>query len=495
MASDGDGRDLREEDEENDDNDENTYLSDGVEGEDDDSDFGENILSGLEDSAVVEDCSWSVYTVRSRNPNPNLLLVLFSRVARIKFVLCSFKEDLWSVMVLLSLTLCFVYFISRPVTCAVCFEKIPSSGVTEMGCGHFYCNGCWTEYFIIQIKEGQSRHITCMTPTCKAICDEDVVRNFVSASHQDIVDRFDRFLLESYIEDNNMVKWCPSVPHCGNAIRVKGDIICEVECTCGLQFCFSCLAEAHSPCSCLMWELWLKKCDEESATINWIAVNTKPCPNWLCGGAVGRVNTWGYITRHSCGRFGEEQKKSMQLERAEVYRHMHYYNRYNAHTESFMLERELEKTISGRISNLGKEDDSWITNGLNTLFRSRSILSYSYPFAYCMFGEELFKDEMNPRERQIKQNLFEDQQQQLESNVERLSSFLGKGDFDFSDDTIMKARTNVITLSSIVDGLCKKIYEYIENDLLGPVQENHNISPYKSKHPPRAPQPSMFGCR
>nr|CAD1842565.1 unnamed protein product [Ananas comosus var. bracteatus] len=66
---DGDGRDLREEDEENDDNGENageeedTYLSDGVEEEDDDSDFGENILNGLEDSAVVEDCSWSVSTV------------------------------------------------------------------------------------------------------------------------------------------------------------------------------------------------------------------------------------------------------------------------------------------------------------------------------------------------------------------------------------------------------------------------------------------------
>nr|CAD1831214.1 unnamed protein product [Ananas comosus var. bracteatus] len=66
---DGDGRDLREEDEENDDNGENageeedTYLSDGAEEEDDDSDFEENILNGLEDSAVVEDCSWSVSTV------------------------------------------------------------------------------------------------------------------------------------------------------------------------------------------------------------------------------------------------------------------------------------------------------------------------------------------------------------------------------------------------------------------------------------------------
>nr|CAD1842372.1 unnamed protein product [Ananas comosus var. bracteatus] len=61
IHSDGDGRDLREEDKENDDNGENageeedTYLSDGVEEEDDDSDFGENILNGLEDSAVVED--------------------------------------------------------------------------------------------------------------------------------------------------------------------------------------------------------------------------------------------------------------------------------------------------------------------------------------------------------------------------------------------------------------------------------------------------------
>ncbi|OAY66560.1 Mitochondrial import receptor subunit TOM40-1, partial [Ananas comosus] len=61
-----------DEDEENDDNGENageeedTYLSDGVEEEDDDSDFGENILNGLEDSAVVEDCSWSVSTCRLR---------------------------------------------------------------------------------------------------------------------------------------------------------------------------------------------------------------------------------------------------------------------------------------------------------------------------------------------------------------------------------------------------------------------------------------------
>jgi len=136
----------------------------------------------------------------------------------------------------------------------------------------------WTEYFIVKINEGQSRRVRCMAPKCNAICDEAIIRKLVIARHPDIAERFERFLLESYIEDNDTVKWCPSTPHCGNAIRVKGDIYCEVECTCGCQFCFNCSLQAHSPCSCLMWELWIKKCRDESETVNWITVNTKPCP-------------------------------------------------------------------------------------------------------------------------------------------------------------------------------------------------------------------------
>lgn len=136
----------------------------------------------------------------------------------------------------------------------------------------------WTEYFIVKINEGQSRRVRCMAPKCNSICDEAVIRKLVIARRPDLAERFERFLLESYIEDNDTVKWCPSIPHCGNAIRVKGDIYCEVECTCGWQFCFNCSLQAHSPCSCVMWELWIKKCRDESETVNWITVNTKPCP-------------------------------------------------------------------------------------------------------------------------------------------------------------------------------------------------------------------------
>ncbi|KAK4280478.1 hypothetical protein QN277_012101 [Acacia crassicarpa] len=68
-----------------------------------------------------------------------------------------------------------------------------------------------------------------------------------------MAEKFDRFLLESYIEDNKRVQWCPSIPHCGNAIRVEDDQLCE--------------------------ELWAKKCRDESETVNWMADHAKPCPN------------------------------------------------------------------------------------------------------------------------------------------------------------------------------------------------------------------------
>lgn len=120
-----------------------------------------------------------------------------------------------------------------------------------------------------------------MAYKCNVICDEDKIRIYVNGKDPELGKKFDQYLLESYIEDNKKVKWCPSVPHCGNAIRVDSDEDCEVECACGVQFCFSCSSEAHSPCSCHMWALWTQKFKDESETINWMTVNTKNCPKCL----------------------------------------------------------------------------------------------------------------------------------------------------------------------------------------------------------------------
>ncbi|KAK9074034.1 hypothetical protein SSX86_006629 [Deinandra increscens subsp. villosa] len=394
--------------------------------------------------------------------------------------------------------------------CDICMEDLLSSEMTKMDCGHCFCNSCWTEHFIVKINEGQSRRIRCMAHKCFAICDEAIIRNLVNKRHPDLAEKFDRFLLESYIEDNKMVKWCPSAPHCGNAIRVEEDEFCEVECSCGNQFCFSCLCEAHSPCSCAMWELWTKKCRDESETNNWISANTKPCPKchkpveknggcnlvccvcgqafcWLCGGATGRNHTWTSIEGHSCGRYKEDCEKKSERAKRDLDRYMHYHDRYKAHTDSFKLESKLKETIQDRVAVLeGKysqlRDFSWVTNGLYRLFRSRRALSYSYPFAYCMFGEELLKNEMTKEELLIKQNLFEDQQQQLETNVERLSQLIEEPFEDYCEDGINKFRLKVINLCVITDTLCKKMFECIETELLDSLQFGfHNIAPYHSK--------------
>ena len=54
------------------------------------------------------------------------------------------------------------------------------------------------------------------------------------------------------------------------------------------------------------------------------------------------------------------------------------------------------------------------------LVHARRILGYSYVFAFYMFGQVMFADEISPARNAINQNLFENQQQQLEHMVRRL---------------------------------------------------------------------------
>ncbi|KAL5987145.1 hypothetical protein ACLOJK_041141 [Asimina triloba] len=350
-----------------------------------------------------------------------------------------------------------------PVTCNICFDNVSGDAVTTMDCGHCFCNGCWREHFLVKISDGESRHIRCMEHKCNAICDEAVVRHLVSMKRPDMAKRFDRYLLESYIEDNKKVKWCPSVPHCGNAIRIeKGDCYCEVECRCGLQFCFNCLAEAHSPCS-------------------------YKHAFWLCGQSYGNNN---HGSGHGCGRYKPDTEKAMRAKK-DLHRYIHYHNRYQAHRDSLKLETKLKETITRRIAiseinHCGLKDYSWLMNGLFRLFRSRRVLSFSYPFAFYMFGDDLFENVMKKEVREMKQNLFEHQQQLLEGNVEKLSLVLEEPFDEFTIDKLSNLRMQIINLTAVTDKLCRQMYECIDNELLGDLPFLQNIAPYHSMGVERA---------
>ena len=46
-------------------------------------------------------------------------------------------------------------------------------------------------------------------------------------------------------------------------------------CRCGHTFCFACGNNWHEPVRCALLRKWIKKCDDDSETSNWIAANTK----------------------------------------------------------------------------------------------------------------------------------------------------------------------------------------------------------------------------
>lgn len=64
-------------------------------------------------------------------------------------------------------------------------------------------------------------------------------------------ERYKRFRLRSFVEDNRMFEWCPA-PDCEFAVESFVDLQGEpldVACTCGATFCFNCKEEAHRPVS------------------------------------------------------------------------------------------------------------------------------------------------------------------------------------------------------------------------------------------------------
>ncbi|KAF7047805.1 hypothetical protein CFC21_056673 [Triticum aestivum] len=411
---------------------------------------------------------------------------------------------------------------SRVVNCMVCFDEFSVGAVSTMECGHYFCNDCWTEHFKACVESGK-KQIRCMGVKCPVVCDEAVVQQLLAGEYPDAARRFDRFLLESYLENNDSVKWCPSVPHCGRAIRVgAGERYTEVECPCGLGFCFACAAGAHSPCPCTMWDMWEVKCNGESETVNWILANTKSCPKcfnpivkdggcnlvtckcgqhlcWKCGGATGRAHDWDSIVGHSCNRFVGEEKKKVDNAKRNLHRYTHYYDRFKIHGDSHKLEHDkLGPAVDERVKLLEAllqdqpllHDASWLTEAHRGLLQSRQVLSRSYVFAYYMFGGDDDKVRTWPKHRgslPIAQGLFENYQEELESNVERLSKLLATeyGPVPEEED-VRRDKQNAMNLAKIVQTRCGEIYKCIQDELLPLLLDPMIIAAYRPRGPDKA---------
>ncbi|KAI4208727.1 MAG: hypothetical protein LQ348_000048 [Seirophora lacunosa] len=330
---------------------------------------------------------------------------------------------------------------ARGFICTICFDDEPGMETYAMKCGHRYCVDCYRQYLAQKVKaEGEAARIQCPTDGCSRIVDSRSMDLLVT---QELKSRYQTLLTRTYVDDLENLKWCPA-PNCEFAVdcgikrHELSRIVPTVTCQCKHQFCFGCTMNDHQPTACSLVKLWLKKCEDDSETANWISANTKECPKcgstieknggcnhmtcrkckhefcWMCMGLWSEHGTSWY----NCNRFeeksGTDGRDQQAKSRQSLERYLHYYNRYANHEQSAKLDKDLYLKTEKKMINLQTSSGlSWIEvqflqMASQALQQCRQTLKWTYAFAYYLARNNLTE-------------IFEDNQKDLEMAVESLS--------------------------------------------------------------------------
>ncbi|XP_061677291.1 ankyrin repeat and IBR domain-containing protein 1-like isoform X1 [Syngnathoides biaculeatus] len=338
--------------------------------------------------------------------------------------------------------------------CGICMSSISVfEEPVDMSCGHEFCRACWEGFLNLKIQEGEAHNILCPAFDCFQLVPVEVIESVVS---REMDKRYLQFDIKAFVENNPAIRWCPEAG-CERAVRLKthgsGSSTSDplsfpllrapaVDCGKGHLFCWECQGEAHEPCDCDVWKLWLQKVNEmkpeelagvseayeDAANCLWLLTNSKPCANckspiqknegcnhmqcakckydfcWICLEEWKKhsSSTGGYYrcTRYEVIQQVEEQSKEMTEEAEkkhksfqELDRFMHYYTRFKNHEHSYQLEQRLLKTAKEKMEQLsralrgregGPPDTTFIEDAVLELLKTRRILKCSYPFGFFL---------------------------------------------------------------------------------------------------------------
>uniref|UniRef100_A0A4W6EIJ6 Ankyrin repeat and IBR domain-containing protein 1 n=1 Tax=Lates calcarifer TaxID=8187 RepID=A0A4W6EIJ6_LATCA len=338
--------------------------------------------------------------------------------------------------------------------CGICMSSISVfEEPVDMSCGHEFCRACWEGFLNLKIQEGEAHNIFCPAFDCYQLVPVEVIESVVS---REMDRRYLQFDIKAFVENNPAIRWCP-VAGCERAVRLNtqgpgtstSDSLSfpllqapAVDCGKGHLFCWECQGEAHEPCDCETWKLWLQKVTEmrpgelagvseayeDAANCLWLLTNSKPCANckspiqknegcnhmqcakckydfcWICLEEWKKhsSSTGGYYrcTRYEVIQQVEEQSKEMTEEAEkkhksfqELDRFMHYYTRFKNHEHSYQLEQRLLKTAKEKMEQLsralsgregGPPDTTFIEDAVLELLKTRRILKCSYPYGFFL---------------------------------------------------------------------------------------------------------------
>ncbi|KAF5113093.1 hypothetical protein DV495_001939 [Geotrichum candidum] len=243
-------------------------------------------------------------------------------------------------------------------------------------------------------------------------------------------------------------------------------------------------AHDHMPATCKIAKAWLKKCQDDSETANWISANTKECAKchstieksggcnhmtcqkckhefcWICMGDWSLHGTSYY----NCSRYDEADSMAARSEqdksRSQLKRYLHYYNRYMNHLDSLKRDSETFEQMQEKMKELQESAGmSWIevqflSQAFEVLSASRHTMTWTYAFAYYL-------------QKTHRTVIFEDNQNDLEVAVEQLSELFERPAMDLAllkinllDKCQYVASRRVVLLEDVAQGLLDDAWKY-----------------------------------
>nr|CAB3222875.1 E3 ubiquitin-protein ligase ARIH2 [Phallusia mammillata] len=322
--------------------------------------------------------------------------------------------------------------------CGVCLENFATNDLYALSCKHMFCEGCWKQHIGFAVKDGMSSGIPCMENNCTLLCHEDFVHQFLSVKSGSLESNYLRHLLRISVMEHYQLRFCPGAD-CDMTLYAEKPKPRKVQCSkCKYICCFECGHPYHTPADCSTIQKWLTKCADDSETANYISANTKDCPAchicieknggcnhiqcskckhnfcWMClGDWKNHGNSY-----YECSRYKENPKiakKSQQTQAREALKkYLFYFQRWENHNQSLMLEAQARTRIQKQIEEkVNKCQGTWIDwqylmRAGELLAKCRYTLQYTYPLVYYA--------EAGPEK-----TLFEYQQAQLEVEIEGLA--------------------------------------------------------------------------
>lgn len=373
--------------------------------------------------------------------------------------------------------------LTSPATfeCPVCVESLENSPTYSLSCGHQYCGSCWGHYIHSIMSENEI--IRCMDPGCEmAVPHRDAAKllDLYSGTGTQSLEVNPLLVasVRAHVDRLKTFRWCPATD-CTDIVEYLGGEWASLEeavvkCSENHEFCFRCVRENHLPCPCDIVKRWIKKCEDDSETANWIHAHTQECPEcgtiieknggcnhmtckkcknefcWLCMGK------WldHKIRQNNCNRFkvDKEEKKSKELKLQELHRYLHFYKRFTVHELSMKGDQKIYLLVHKRMkfymdhesktnNQLSWMDVQFLHDAVRALVNGRKTLKWTYVFAFYLEPTNFSE-------------IFEQTQDYLNSCVEKLSKFFDDlnriKDPHEAHRAILKGRSNVTSLTAKV---------------------------------------------